>query len=175
MHLRRSVGFTLVELMVSIAVLAILLAIGAPAMRGFVENGRIRAAGESWKYGLTLARNEAVRLNLPVEFVTGAAGWEVRRAVDGTVLHRGSGKDGTRGLAVDESPNNADRVTYDAFGQVLDPNLSDGSAPLEQLDIRAARPPGTPGYRPLRLQLLAGGATRLCDPAAASSDPRACL
>ena len=50
-------GFTLVELMVTIAIVGLLLVLGVPTMRGVIENGRIRTAAESWQYGLTLARN----------------------------------------------------------------------------------------------------------------------
>lgn len=171
----RSRGFTLVELMVTIGVFAILLAAGVPALRTFVENGRIRAAGESWKYGLALARNEAVRLNSQVEFVAVDSGWQVRRVSDATVLHQGNGKEGMKGLALDITPVDADRVTFDAFGRAVEPNTSDGSEPMTQVELASSRPPSSPGYRPLRLQLLAGGMSRLCDPNADADDPRACL
>lgn len=165
-------GFSLVELMVTVAVLAIVLAVGVPSLRTFVENGRIRAAGESWQYGLTLARSEAVRLNLPVAFVVDASGWQVQRATDDVVLHRAAGKDSTRGLDLEVDPEDASTVTYDSFGRVS--ANRDGSEPIERVDFGAARPPGSAGYRPLRLQLLSGGLVRLCDPAAATDDPRTC-
>jgi len=172
---RSAPGFTLVELMVAIAVFATVIAIGGPALRVFIENGRIRSVGESWKYGLSLARNEAVRLNGQVEFVATANGWEVRRVVDGVVLHEASGRESIRGLALQVAPADTDRVTFDPFGRAVDPNSSDGSEPMAQVDIRSARPPATSSYRPLRLQLLAGGLARLCDPGVAADDPRTCL
>lgn len=171
MLVSRPRGFSLVELMVTVAVLAIVLAVGVPSMRTFVENGRIRAAGESWQYGLTLARAEAVRLNLPVAFVADDAGWQVQRATDDTVLHRASGKDSTKGLDLQVDPEDATTVTYDTFGRVT--TNRDGSDPIDLVDIGAKRPPGA-GYRPLRLQLLSGGLVRLCDPAADEDDPRKC-
>lgn len=171
---RRRNGFSVVELMVTLTVLSILVAMGAPALRTFVENGRIRAAGESMKYGLTLARAEAVRLNAPVEFVRSDAGWQVRRVADATVLHLASGKEGANGLDLEITPEDSDRVTFDAFGRVV-ASSSDGSEPIAQVDIASAKPPSTTGYQPLRLQLLAGGMTRLCSPLAVDGDPRACL
>ncbi len=168
-------GFTLIELMITLGVFGILLAMGVPAMRTFVENGRIRATGESWKYGLMLARNEAVRINAQVEFVSDDTGWQVRRVADATVLHQGTGKEGTSGLALDITPDDADRVTFDPFGRVVEPNTSDGSEPMTEVNIASANPPSSPGYRPLRLQLLGGGMSRLCDPDADDDDPRACL
>ena len=168
-------GYTLVEVMVTLAIFAMLLAMGVPSMRGFLENGRIRAAGEAWKYGLTLARNEAVRLNVQVEFVADDTGWQVRRVADGTVLHRGTGREGPADLTITMDPEDSDRVTFDAFGRTVTTNPSDGTMPLVQVDIASARPPDTLNYQPLRLQLLAGGLTRLCNPAAEADDPRACL
>jgi len=170
----RSRGFTLVELMVTVAVLGLLLVLGAPSLRGVIENGRIRAAAESWQYGLTLARSEAVRRNALVQFVTSDDGWVVS-TIDDTVLHSGSGKEGTAALAVTLTPDTATRVTYNAFGRVVDPNPDDSPA-ITQVDLESANPPNLDSYRPLRIQLLAGGVSRVCDPALdADDDPRACL
>ena len=173
---RAAGGFTLIEMMITIAVIALLLVAGVPTMRGVIENGRIRAAGESWKYALTLARNEAVRRNTVVEFVTGAAGWEVRLVANGAVLHQGADIEGVANLDVTFTPVGADRVTFDGFGRIVDPN-PDGSEPIVEVDIASVNPPNLAvgNYHPLRLQVLAGGMTRLCDPAVATTDPRACL
>jgi type IV fimbrial biogenesis protein FimT len=176
--MRHAAGFTLIELMITIAIGAILLVIGVPTMRGVIENGRIRAAGESWKYGLALARTEAIRRNVQTEFVSDANGWQVLNVADGTVLHQAAGNEGRSDLditVVDAGGAEADRVTFNSLGRVVDPNPSDGSEPIAQVDLGSATVPGVSGYHPLRLQVLAGGMTRLCDPAVASSDPRACL
>jgi type IV fimbrial biogenesis protein FimT len=172
--MRAARGFTVVELMITIAVMGILLVAGVPAMRGVIENSRIRAASESLKHGLTLARSEAVRRNAQVDFVVVATGWEVRTVIGGEVLHQGSGQEGASGLQLTLAPDGADTVTFDAFGRVLDPN-PDGLEPFTQIDVAAANPPGVPGYRPLRIQVLAGGVVRLCNPAAGDDDPQACL
>lgn len=168
-------GFTLVELMIAITVTGILLVIGVPALRGVVENTRIRAVSESMKYGLDLARNEAVRLNTQVEFVSGATGWEVRRVADGTVLHAGTGREGGSALVtLTITPQDADRVTFDSFGRALATN-PDGTAALTQVDVESVTPSTASGYRPLTVQVLAGGVTRLCDPAVDATDPRVCM
>ena len=91
---------------------------------------------------LTLARNEAVRRNAQVEFVTDADGWEVRIVATATVLHQGSGKRGRRRPRVTITPDDADRVTFDSFGRVVDPN-PDGSEPIPQVDIASANPPAS--------------------------------
>lgn len=174
-RLTGSRGFSLVELMVTLVIVAVLLAVGNSALRTFVENGRIRAAGESWKNGLALARAEALRLNTLVEFALLNTGWEVRQVADGVVLHQGLGREGIQGLDLEIEPEGSDRVTFDAFGRVVEPNPSDESEPIDEIAIGAIAPPSDLGYRPLRLQLLAGGTPRLCDPAAPDDDPRTCL
>jgi type IV fimbrial biogenesis protein FimT len=172
---RPAPGFTLVELMVSVAVLGILVVMSVPSLRGVIENGRIRTAGESMRYGLSLARAEAVRLNTPVEFVNEAGGWQVLRVIDGSRLHGSSGKESARDLELTTTPAGATRVTYDSFGRVFSVNPTDDSEPIAEIGIESLRPPTTSDYRPLRLQVQRGGSARLCDPAVDTSDPRVCL
>lgn len=171
-------GFTLVELMIAVAVTGILLVLGVPALRGVVENTRIRANAESLKYGLDLARNDAIRMNTQIEFASTSAGWVVRVPTandSGQVLHSGTGREASHLVAFTMTPGNADRVTFDAFGRRLAVNTSNGSAPITQVDVTSANPPSISGYRPMRVQVLPGGSARLCDPAVGATDPRVCL
>jgi len=173
-------GFTLIELMIAIAILSMLVVLGVPTLRGVIENTRIRTATESLNYGITLARNNAVRLNTTVEFLVDNTGWQVRRpdpvvANAFVVLHQGSGKEGPASLTITIAPDGADRIAFNSLGRTLAASLSDGSAPITDIDVESATPSGISGYRPLRIQVLAGGLTRVCDPAVANTDPRACL
>jgi type IV fimbrial biogenesis protein FimT len=61
-------GFTLIELMVSLAVLSVLVAVALPNYAVWVQNSRIRTTAESITSGLTLARSEAIRRNAMVQF-----------------------------------------------------------------------------------------------------------
>ncbi|MFT3858339.1 MAG: GspH/FimT family pseudopilin [Aquabacterium sp.] len=61
-------GVTLIELMIGLAVLALLLLSGAPAFADWLRNVRIRSAGESLLSGLQFARTEAVRRNTATRF-----------------------------------------------------------------------------------------------------------
>jgi type IV fimbrial biogenesis protein FimT len=54
-------GFTLLELMVTIAVLAILLAIGVPTLTDFIRESRVVSAANELLFNLQLARSEAVK------------------------------------------------------------------------------------------------------------------
>lgn len=64
----RSPGFTLVELAVGLAVLAILLAAGIPSFAQWIRDAQIRNASESLQSGIQRARVEALRRNRPVTF-----------------------------------------------------------------------------------------------------------
>jgi type IV fimbrial biogenesis protein FimT len=166
-------GFTMTELMVTVGVIAVLAALAVPTMRDVIANTRIRASSESIQNGLAQARAEAVRLNTQVEFVLSDTGWKVRRASDATVLHQSSGKEASS-MTITKTPADADRITYNAFGLTASVNPSDGSAPLTRLDVEVPNPPKSSSYHPLAVQII-GGSARACDPAAASTEPRACL
>jgi len=61
-------GFTLIELAVTLAIVAILYAQAAPSFTAWVHNAQIRTAAESMQSGLQLARAEAMRRNRSVLF-----------------------------------------------------------------------------------------------------------
>lgn len=61
-------GFSLIELMISLVVMALLISLGAPAFSEWIQNQQIRAAAESTLNGLQVARAEAVGRNTNVSF-----------------------------------------------------------------------------------------------------------
>ncbi|MDR3453694.1 MAG: GspH/FimT family pseudopilin [Rhodoferax sp.] len=65
---RRGRGFTLLELMVGLSIVAISLAIVAPGFAGWIQNSRVRSYAESMQNAVQFARAEAVRRNTPVTF-----------------------------------------------------------------------------------------------------------
>lgn len=73
--LRLRPGFTMVELAVGLAIVAILLAAAVPAFTAWIGNARIRSTAEVLLNGIQLARAEAVRRNTRVRFqLTDTAG-----------------------------------------------------------------------------------------------------
>lgn len=67
LNVRRTLdaGFSLVEVMVTVAVLAIILAIGIPSFQSFFENSRLNRANDDFIAAVNLARSEAITRELP--------------------------------------------------------------------------------------------------------------
>jgi type IV fimbrial biogenesis protein FimT len=70
-----ALGFTLIELMVTIAVASILLAVGIPSFNTFVSSQRLRTATYDLSSMLLLARSEAIKRNGEVAVKSETAGW----------------------------------------------------------------------------------------------------
>jgi type IV fimbrial biogenesis protein FimT len=69
----RQAGFTLVELMFSILVLAVLLGIGVPNFRDFLRNSRMASETNDLISGINLARSESIKRRGPVTLCSGTA------------------------------------------------------------------------------------------------------
>lgn len=66
-------GLTLIELMVAIAVVAVLLAAGAPYLGDYVRNSRLREAGNLLHTEALMAQSEAIKRNTRVRLSTNGA------------------------------------------------------------------------------------------------------
>lgn len=159
-------GFSLIELMVTVAVLAVGLALAAPTLSTQIANYRLRSAAEGVLNGLNYARAEAVRRNSNVSFTldAGGAGWTVAQLNPATTLQtRASG----------EAPGVTAASTTASLSVTFTPTgLVDTSGTrLSQIDLSTA----VAGAETRRIDIFGGGLIRVCNPSVtAVGDPRRC-
>lgn len=72
----RAGGFTLIEMMVTIAIVTTLALFALPAMQNLVKNERIKTASLDTYMSLVLARSEAIKRNTSnVSMIAATGGW----------------------------------------------------------------------------------------------------
>lgn len=111
-------GFTLIEMMVTIAVLAILASLAAPAFTTMIANNRVSAAASDVQSLFLYSRAEAVylRTRLQVSALPSSQTWQARR-VGGTDVLREIMLSPV--VAADINP--AGTVTFETSGAVTNP------------------------------------------------------
>lgn len=201
---RRQRGFTLVESMAALAVIAALLAVGIPNMTTWVVSNKARSAAEFYGEGFATARREAVTRNAASRLVlspnpNGQLDWQVDVCfpVPAVPCSADSGSWSTVDTAADNDPNAASpfRSIYRAAGalpsaEVLVPTVQpQGSSTvyftaLGWVDTtdqqRLARLTLTPAadlrdaVAPVALVVTLAGIASKCNPAIAAPDSRAC-
>jgi type IV fimbrial biogenesis protein FimT len=82
---RAHTGFTLIELMTALTVLAVLLAMSVPSFREFTRSNRVTAAHNDLLTAFTLARSEALKRATPVTVCASADGATCAGATDWAV------------------------------------------------------------------------------------------
>jgi type IV fimbrial biogenesis protein FimT len=165
-------GVTLIEMLIGIAIVAMVMAVGVPSYTAWIQNTQIRTATESALNGMQLARNEAVRQNASVQLKLGTqSSWEIRVGSDaGQLIQSRDYGTGSKNVTVAVLPANATTITFNPLGRVA--ANADASATITQLDFNA---PTSTANRNLRIVVTAGGNVRMCDPAVTdTADPRYC-
>ena len=172
-------GMTLVELVVGMAIVGILLAVGAPSYRSWIQNVQIRNAAEGIQNGLQLARAEAVRRNRNADFVltsdapiaspvtalaTGT-NWIVQAPDSNGIVVFIQGRaaaEGSANITVATTPATS-TITFNGFGRT---NLAANVA------IAVDNPNGD---RNLQILVSTGGQIRMCDPKLSlATNPQGC-
>ena len=103
---QRRAGFTLIELMITLAVLGVLAAIAAPSFSEVLERRKLNGAGEALFANLVFAKTEAIKRNTPVR-----------------VTFVGTGTTWCYGLAVNAACDCSDNVpacTIDGITKIVD-------------------------------------------------------
>ena len=128
-------GFTLIELMVVVAIAAILLSIGLPSFKNFVAGQRVKTAAADFFLSAVQARSEAIKRNAEFGLVAAAGGWQDGwsvKSANATV----SIQQPYKGLNM-SSPNGFTEIVYLGTGRLKsqsDPppslQISDGSGSL---------------------------------------------
>lgn len=178
--MKRSRGFTLVELVVTLAVLGIILGIAIPSFASWLLKLQIRNAGESVLHGLQLARSEAIKRNGAVTLtLTGGTGWTITQTDSaGTttdIQARPSGEGSQAASITITSPSGTVfpfAMTFGSLGRLTNPaaGVTLSAVGTAGADCTAAGPESC-----LVVQVSAGGQIRMCDPSPAKySTPQAC-
>lgn len=176
----KPLGFTLIEMLIVIAIIAVATTLGLPSYRQWVHNTQIRNAAESIQSGLQKARAEAVTTNANIELVLGVnPPWLIKVAgVGGAEIERSS-TEGAKNVTKTVTPAGATTITFNSFGTVgappNQPNNSDGTAPFTQVEFTSSVLDAADA-RNLRVMIGNAGNVRMCDPnpGLAANDPRKC-
>lgn len=167
-------GATLTEIMVALAVLAIVVTIGVPNLQTWLVRIQVATKADAVLNGLQLARAEALKRNARVYFtLSGDSAWTLGCVTavgdlngDGladcpTVIQSKSGSEGGSATTLALTPADATTVTFGGIGLVT--ANADGSAMLTQVDVSKA---GGGETRILSVRVTTGGQSRTCVPAA---------
>lgn len=111
----RSQGFTLIELIVSLSVVAILATLAVPAFRNMIAQSEIRNAATSLSVAMTRARSEATKRSATIRVVRKgggwATGWEIQDPSNAVLAEQGA----VKGVTFDSAPAS---VVYLSTGRV---------------------------------------------------------
>lgn len=180
----RQHGFSVLELMVTVSILAILIGIGMPQMAQWIQRMTVSSASELIQNGLRQAIGEAIRRNTEVDFILtdgtpsvsgvgslvakqDGANWAIR-VVDASASNRYVNGHQTKELSSDVTLQGPAGVRFNGSGRVLD--LTGTPVGGKQV-FRITRSGSGLAYC---VFVTPGAAVKMCDPSRASGDPRAC-
>lgn len=173
----RAAGFTLVELMIGIAIMAVVMTLGMPSYSEWIQNTRLRNAAEAISHGLQLARSEAVTRNTTVKFALGAgSSWSVgcdtaSASCPAVIQSRATGEGSSAAITV--TPSDGATIKFNSLGRMSSPAPGAGAFTKIDVDVAPAVLSAAKS-RELRITVDVGGNVRLCDPSVALTDARAC-
>ncbi|XZG70507.1 GspH/FimT family pseudopilin [Chitinibacteraceae bacterium HSL-7] len=192
-------GVTLVELVITVVIFGILLAMGLPSFQQWMRNLEIRNAAETMMTGLQKAKASALQQNRDVTFwlisnnggvldntcalSTNGNAWVVSVSNPENSCASAIAPNTAPGIVAKQSPGDgyriatinaqgADRVVFTGLGRATD-NDGDATNDITRIDFAASN--STNDDRAYRILITSGGAIRMCEPAVTSStDNRKC-
>lgn len=197
MLIQRQRGFTLLELMIGLVIIAMLLLMGIPAFSIWIQNTQNRSAAESMLNGLQLARAESVRRNAIVRFnltdASGVVAWNVgcvtvTASCPATIQSRPAAEANGKarvGISTVTIPVPAPAghfatpiaigtelpagVSFNGLGRVPNANVGDD---ITRIDVTTN---GVTSGKRYVVIIGTGGQIRMCDPALVfSANPQGC-
>lgn len=112
-------GFTLLELIVTMFVMAILLTVGIPSFKHVIDSTNIASLNNQIKGGLNYARSEAITRNATVVLLPsnpndwGSSGWAIKTA-SGEVLRQVNDVDDNYKIS-----STSDKLSFDSSGAAI--------------------------------------------------------
>ncbi|MBN9422785.1 MAG: GspH/FimT family pseudopilin [Candidatus Accumulibacter sp.] len=177
--MKRTGGFTLVELAVTLAVLGIILGIAVPSFASWLLKLQIRNAAEGMLHGLQLARTEAIKRNSPVTLtLTGGTGWTITDGSGAVMQARPSGEGSQAAFITVTTPSESFPfpMTFSSLGRLTSAGATTPvtGATLSAVGISGADCTAAGPESCLVVQVSVGGQIRMCDPSPSATPPRAC-
>lgn len=173
MNKQQQFGYSIIELMIVILVLAIVSSIALPSYRLFIANTQIRTTAESIRNGLQTARGEAVKRNATVRFtLANNTSWTVGclpviANCPANIQSKAAREGSASTVTVVITGTNA--IDFTSLGTV-----TSVAGQLSQVNVDSSSIPSTQSGD-LRIRVGAGGNVRMCDPNVATvTDPRYC-
>lgn len=167
-------GFTIIELLIAVAVLAIMLALGVPALTTFLGNSSIRTNAEALANGIHMARTEAVRRNSNVRIALDASGtsYTINLVSDGSLINQRGAEGRADSVVVTPAPVGANALTFTALGSVT--TNADASPAITAIKVNA-NTANAASLRNMCILVSTGGIARMCDPLRTDvTDPQRC-
>lgn len=166
-------GFSVLEVMVVVAIIGVLLSLGVPSFFTYTQNLQIRSAAEQVTAGLQIAKNEAIRRNALIKLTIGTGtAWTITDP-NGVTLQSRDANEGSVNVTSALLPNGSTAVTFNGMGRVV-PLNDDATPALTQINLDNPQISNASDRRLLRIVIPLGGAVRMCDPLVTGTDPRTC-